>query len=93
MLDEPNLLERHVVVLSGKDTMLKGNFYEIQCSNGSIIAVDKSLWNSWTGIRYMNGEEYHGTVFVMGTQKPYGGTRICTCNTCQKDCDFKRQLN
>lgn len=83
MLNGVELLNKHAVFLEGRDTMMKGGaFYEIEFT-GNVVAVDRSLWSSWTGIRYLNGEEYHGDVYVMGTKTPYEGPRLCTCDTCQ----------
>jgi hypothetical protein len=51
---------------------------EIRLGDGRWIEVDDSIFNSWTGPRRLNGGEYRGPVYYLGTNrvaKPYpGGT-------------------
>lgn len=72
----------HLVIPRGDDTMMNGNLYEISVS-GHCVSVDRELWESWTGRRYINGDEYHGPLFMMKSKTPYQGTRVCDCNDCQ----------
>jgi hypothetical protein len=74
----------HLVIPKGDDTMMNGNLLEIS-SSGHLISVDKDLWGSWTGRRFVNGEEYHGPIKVMNSDKPFSGSRVCSCPTCQPD--------
>ena len=90
--DNKSILDRYVRTFRGDDTMLKGDLLEISMG-GQIIPVDKFLWNSWTGVRYLNGDEYHGPVYMMGTSKLYDGSRICKCMTCQPQPHFRTELN
>jgi len=90
MPDTTHLLIQHALVLRGDDTMMKGDFHEIVVA-GKIMAVDKKLWSSWTGHRFLNGEVYHGPVYNMVDQSRYEGNRLCTCDTCQPT--FKKNVN
>jgi len=89
---ETSVLNKHIRTLSGNDTMMKGSFQEILIA-GNVLVVDNDLWRSWTGIRFLNGEEYHGPVYVMGTQKLYEGIRTCICKTCQPQKEFRININ
>lgn len=89
---EKNVLSKYIRILNGDDTMMKGSFQEILIA-GNVLAVDDALWRSWTGIRFLNGEEHHGPVYVMGTQKLYEGIRTCICKTCQPQEEFRISIN
>lgn len=75
-------ISEHLVVPQGNDTMMTGDLLEIS-SSGNIISVDKTLWNAWTGRRYINGDEFHGPVFMIKTETPFTGNRVCICASCQ----------
>lgn len=49
------------------------------------IKLDKKTWLSWSGRRWLNGVEYHGPVFVLGTNTPVKRqARVCLCDDCQR---------
>ena len=47
------------------------------------VPVGPEVFGAWTGIRRINGEEFHGPVHHIGTTIPYTGARTCPCSTCQ----------
>jgi hypothetical protein len=36
-------------------------------TNGSWLLVDEFIWRSYTGERRLNGEQYQGPIYVLGT--------------------------
>jgi hypothetical protein len=51
---------------------------------GLWIATDRDIWESWTGLRKVNGEDHHGDVTpVLHPDRIYTGHRVCPCRTCQ----------
>jgi len=77
------IIRRNVISYKGDDTVMKG-WHEISIGSDYIVRVTESLWSAWTGRRYLNGEEYHGPVYKMGTDSVYFGHRICTCSVCSE---------
>lgn len=58
--------------------------------------VTENVFRSWTGLRRINGEDYHGPIYHFGSEddsKPYNGTRSCGCNTCQQSVSPKLRMN
>jgi hypothetical protein len=59
--------------------------YQVRCEDEWIEATH-SIFRSWTGFRRINGEEYHGPVYEVGSREsdePYTGYRACGCSVCQ----------
>lgn len=83
--EQVKIITSHSVGYAGDDTMMKGGLLEIVVGQ-SAVRVDAELWNSWTGHRLLNGEEYHGPVYHLdeGKGNPYRGVRLCNCNKCQE---------
>jgi hypothetical protein len=79
-----NVLSRHAIGYRGDDTMMKGDLLEIIVGEAA-IRVDEFLWHSWAGLRFKNGDEYHGPVYDMHTtsRNQYAGPRVCMCSKCQ----------
>ena len=78
------LLSRNIVNFKGDDTMMKDDLLEIYVTCG-LVSVKRELWRSWTGRRFVNGDEHHGPIFVMGSEEKYIGERTCNCSLCQPD--------
>lgn len=57
------------------------------------INVDYNEWKSWTGRRFINGEEHHGEIFCHNTNIPYNGARVCRCSVCQSYVEPKFRMN
>lgn len=48
------------------------------------IEVTEDLFRSWTGLRRVNGEDYHGPIYNFGSDDVvYSGARTCGCSVCQ----------
>lgn len=60
---------------------------------GKSIFLTEATWRSWTGRRWVNGAEYHGPVFLMGTKTLYTGARACGCKVCQADVAPRHRKN
>ena len=74
-------ISQYLVHAKGNDTMMNDSLLEISVS-GNILAVKRELWRSWTGRRFINGEEYHGPVFTIDSDSAFSGERTCKCNEC-----------
>ncbi len=60
----------------------------------SWVATDEDIWKAWTGLRRVNGEEYHGDVNPISTpEKIWTGSRVCSCKTCQVHVEAKHRPN
>ena len=52
--------------------------------------LDKKTWLSWSGRRRLNGREYHGPIFFLGTDEPVvRQARVCPCDVCQQTNPWK----
>ena len=47
------------------------------------LVVPKDIWDSWSGLRWVNDKPFHGPVFYDHTDKVYDGPRQCSCQACQ----------
>jgi hypothetical protein len=51
------------------------------------FAVDRRLWDGWTGLRRVNGVDHHGPITYLDSPvsnpKPYTGSRSCGCRVCE----------
>lgn len=52
-------------------------------ADGYRLEASLEEWRSYTGRRWLNGEEQHGPVYNLGTDVPYTGKRVCPCRTCE----------
>lgn len=68
--------------LPPNDYTLGSHVYEIEW-NGELVSADKDIFDSWTGRRYLDGNEHHGPVTLHNTSSLYTGKRVCLCTTCQ----------
>lgn len=60
--------------------------YEIKNMESKWEIVDHKQFQSWTGERRINSQEYHGEVYCSNaTQTVWTGPRACPCEICQKD--------
>ena len=75
--------------------MLKdNNFYEIEIERDKFEQSSYDEWRAWTGRRFMNGEEYHGPIFLFKAENlMYKGRRICPCKVCQATIDPAVRVN
>lgn len=64
------------------DDVASGPLLELE-SSGTTLLVEADVWRSWTGRRFMNGEEYHGPVYLLGSDSRWTGHRVCGCPECQ----------
>lgn len=58
--------------------------------------VTEAVFRSWTGLRMINGEPYHGPIYNFGTDgnsSIYNGSRACSCGVCQSTVDAKLKSN
>jgi len=61
--------------------------YSVMSSDGSWMPAERSIWESWTGLRAVWNNEYHGSVKLFGGSEgtpPYTGSRVCRCKICQE---------
>jgi len=75
------VISSYVVQHKGDDTMMKEDYREI-IIEGRILPVNLELWRAWTGLRFVNGEEHHGPAYLLGSDTPYDGARVCSCDLC-----------
>ena len=66
------------------DTASSQPLLEIAVEDGQYFATEEIVWDSWTGPRRRNGEDYHGPVYYTGTRTTYTGKRVCPCTTCSE---------
>lgn len=58
------------------------------------VPADKDIWEAWTGLRRINGEDYHGPVHpVTHPDRIWTGSRVCPCKTCQAHTEPKLRPN
>ncbi len=74
------------------------NVYEIMVDGNERVPVEREVFRSWTGRRFMNGEEHHGPIFsyLASEEIPeslYKGKRECTCSTCLAHVDPRFKPN
>ena len=60
------------------------NQYEIDVRPGHRVVVSYYIFRSWTGRRYLNGVEYHGPVYILGSGDYASArqARACDCAEC-----------
>ena len=61
--------------------------------NAAWVVTDEEIFKSWTGPRRINGDEYHGPVYALGTSTVYTGARVCACSTCQSSVAARDRKN
>ena len=69
---------------SDLDTASAQPLLEVSVEDGHYFAAAPDVWNSWTGLRRRNGEDYHGPVYYTGTRTTYTGKRVCPCTICSE---------
>ena len=74
------------------DDVAAGPLLEVKV-NKSWVETTEDVFRSWTGLRRVNGEEHHGDVFPLGSDKLYTGARVCPCRTCQGSVEPKFKKN
>ncbi len=60
------------------------------------VEVTEAIFRSWTGLRRVDGEEYHGPIYNFGAHGDstiYSGTRACFCGACQETVEPKLKTN
>lgn len=59
------------------------------------VEVSETIFRSWTGFRRINGEDYHGPVYVFrqSDETIYQGARSCGCNVCQENVSAALKVN
>lgn len=70
------------------DTLLQAPVYEVGIATlhgyTEWLTVAEDIWQAWTGLRMLNGEEHHGPVTHHNSPTTvYTGPRECRCTTCQ----------
>jgi len=63
------------------DDVSSSHIYEVEFED-SYMDVDESIFTSWTGARRLDGSNYHGPIYNMGTSTLYTGPRACSCSIC-----------
>jgi hypothetical protein len=66
------------------DTASTQPLLEVAIEDGQYFSATPDVWDSWTGARRRNGEDYHGPVYYTGTRTTYTGKRGCPCITCSE---------
>lgn len=66
------------------DTAIGDHLYEIGHAD-SYYTTTRSVFDAWTGPRMLDGETYHGPIYVVGTSTRYTGPRHCGCSVCETD--------
>lgn len=62
--------------------------------NESWVATDEDIWKAWTGLRKINGEDYHGDVHPLAApEQIWTGPRVCGCRKCQVNVEAKHRPN
>jgi hypothetical protein len=64
------------------DSLLPNPIYEVALDN-IYIKTSHDVFLTWTGLRRLNGQDYHGHVFNFDTTTPYNGPRHCGCSICE----------
>jgi len=59
----------------------------------SWIMTTQDIWDSWTGLRRLNGQDHHGSVSYLGSGGTYTGRRTCPCTVCQSHTEAKYRPN
>lgn len=57
--------------------------YEVKLDNKQLVRTQSDIFSAWTGFRFINGTEYHGPIYNIGTNVYYTGPRYCHCQICQ----------
>lgn len=70
--------------LPSDDYSLGHQLLEVEYKD-QVIATTNDIFDSWTGRRWINGTEFHGPVYNVGSGSTYTGNRSCKCSTCQTD--------
>lgn len=50
------------------------------------MPATREVWRSWTGLRAVWGQPWHGPVYAMSSKDdtvPWDGPRVCRCSACQ----------
>lgn len=66
------------------DAALPTPYYEVGL-NETFISTSPDVFDAWTGPRRLNGQDYHGPIFNLGTNTPYDGPRHCGCEACESN--------
>lgn len=74
------------------DDVAAGPIMEVKV-NKTWMSTSEDIFRSWTGPRRINGEEHHGEVFPLGSDKVYTGARVCPCRVCQASVEPKFKKN
>lgn len=64
------------------DSLLPNPLYEVALGN-TYTTTSHDVFQAWTGPRRLNGQDYHGPIFNLGTNLPYDGPRHCGCSACE----------
>jgi len=74
------------------DDIADGPILEVQLLDRWFL-VDEKTWRSWTGRRRQDGEDFHGEIFYLGSDRPYDGARSCPCAKCQSSVKPRHRKN
>lgn len=60
---------------------LNGKRLDIELRSGKWIKIDEFHFRSWTGLRKIDGVDYHGPIFMLGSCMPGSKRqrRVCPC--------------
>ena len=65
------------------DDVISTALYEIELDDKQLVLIQPEVFSAWTGLRFINGTEYHGPVYNIDTNVQYTGPRHCHCRICQ----------
>lgn len=74
------------------DDIASGPILEVQLLDRWFL-VDLDTFRSWTGLRRLNGDDFHGDIFYLESSSPYTGARACPCSTCQSSVNPRHRKN
>lgn len=65
-------------------------------AESSWVETTEDIFRSWTGLRRINGEDYHGPIYGFGSiddSVTYAGHRTCACKVCQQYVEPKFKMS
>lgn len=94
--NEQKSVEKLVLLTTPRvfDDSIGTKVFQVELSD-AWVEVDESIFASWTGMRRINGEDYHGPIynFNSGSEVPYTGVRTCKCKICQEHVEPSLKAN
>ena len=74
--------EAEALGLTAPTDTIGSTVYEVG-SDDAWIPTTHDVFAAWTADRRINGSDYHGPIYNIGTSTLYTGPRSCPCSICQ----------